>query len=88
MKKALALLLAAAIGVSLLSACYAAEPGSSAKSTSADITFQDVSTSNWAYPYIALAASNGWVRGNGPDSFNPTGTVSYAELATRRNRRL
>lgn len=44
--------------------------------------FPDVSKSHWAHNYISITADKGYVTGMPDGTFNPTGEISGAELAT------
>ncbi len=48
--------------------------------------FSDVPEDNWAYPYIALAASKGWVNGYEDGTFGPGNTITRAEAVVITNR--
>lgn len=45
------------------------------------LTFTDVPEDNWAYSYISLSASNGWITGYGDGRFGPNENVTYAALS-------
>jgi len=45
-------------------------------------TFNDLMGFVWARPYINAAAESGILRGRGPGTFAPAGTVTYAEAIT------
>ena len=46
------------------------------------VSFSDVPTTHWAYPYVSRAAENGWVKGVGNGQFVPNDTLSFAEFYT------
>ena len=72
MKSGLRRTLALALGLCTLTA------GASA----ASVTFQDVPSSYWGYPYITKAASNGLVSGLGDGRYGPQETLSNAHFVT------
>ena len=77
MKKAVSLFLSLVVVVSLMTTAFAA-----------DLTFEDVPSSDWAYPTIMRATELGLFKGtstpdaNGVGTFNPNGTMSRAEFIT------
>lgn len=44
--------------------------------------FKDVAKDNWAAPYVAYGVSQGYLNGRGDGTFDPTGNVTTAQLAT------
>ena len=44
------------------------------------VSFSDVPTTHWAYPYITRAAEMGWVSGVGNGKFAPNDTMTFAEF--------
>lgn len=44
--------------------------------------FTDVAKDNWAAPYVAYGVSQGYLNGRGDGTFDPTGNVTTAQLAT------
>jgi hypothetical protein len=52
------------------------------------VTFTDVSSSNWAYQYIATAVSYGWITGYADGTFKPNQYITRAEAITIINRML
>jgi uncharacterized repeat protein (TIGR02543 family) len=54
----------------------------------ADCSFSDVSTSHWAYRYIAFAFGQGWISGYSDGSFRPADNITRAEVAKIVNRML
>ena len=44
------------------------------------VSFSDVPTTHWAYPYINRAAEMGWVSGVGNNKFAPNDTLTFAEF--------
>ena len=42
------------------------------------VSFSDVPTTHWAYPYVSRAAENGWVKGVGNNQFAPNDTLTFA----------
>ncbi len=72
MKSGLRRTLALALGLCTLTA------GASA----ASVTFRDVPSSYWGYPYITKAASNGLVSGLGDGRYGPQETLSNAHFVT------
>ena len=77
MKKAVSLLLSLVVVVSLMTTAFAA-----------DLTFEDVPSSDWAYPTIMKATKLGLFKGtstvdaNGVGTFSPDRTMSRAEFIT------
>lgn len=51
-------------------------------------TFTDVPTSHWAYQSVEALRASGVTTGTSPTTFNPTGTVSRAEMAVFLSRAL
>ena len=58
------------------------------KTTAAKTTFVDVPESHWAYQYINVVASYGWVSGYGGNLFGPDDLITRAQAATMTNRML
>ncbi len=56
--------------------------------TDADCIFSDVSTSHWAYRYIATATAYGWLLGYEDGTFRPDQAITRAEAVTVINRML
>lgn len=56
--------------------------------TDADCIFSDVSTSHWAYKYIATATAYGWLLGYEDGTFRPDQAITRAEAVTVINRML
>ncbi|MBO4677531.1 MAG: S-layer homology domain-containing protein, partial [Oscillospiraceae bacterium] len=56
--------------------------------TNADCIFSDVSTSHWAYKYIATATAYGWLLGYEDGTFRPDQAITRAEAVTVINRML
>ncbi len=57
-----------------------------AAATSAQISFSDVSTSDWAQDNILFAASQGWITGYPDGTFHPERRISRAEASVVINR--
>jgi hypothetical protein len=53
---------------------------------SATASYTDLKTTNWAYPYIATATSNGWITGYTDGSCKPTNSIQRGEAVTFMNR--
>ena len=51
-------------------------------------SFSDVSTSHWAYKYIAFASAQGWISGYPDGTFGPGKSVTRAEVTKIVNRML
>ncbi len=58
------------------------------KVTAAKTSFADVPEPRWAYQYINVAASYGWVSGYGGSLFGPNDRITRAQAATMANRML
>lgn len=58
------------------------------KVTAAKTSFVDVPETHWAYQYINVAASYGWVSGYGGNLFGPNDRITRAQAATMVNRML
>ncbi len=56
--------------------------------TAAESTFVDVPPTHWAYEYINVAASFGWIDGYGANRFGPDDDITRAQAATITNRML
>jgi Mg/Co/Ni transporter MgtE len=54
--------------------------------STATCSYNDVSSSNWAYQYIATAAKLGWIAGYSDGSFKPGQPITRAETVTILNR--
>ena len=53
---------------------------------SATASYTDLKSTNWAYPYIATATSNGWITGYTDGSCGPTRNMQRGECVTFMNR--
>ncbi|GGF59002.1 hypothetical protein GCM10010912_00220 [Paenibacillus albidus] len=58
------------------------------ENNSAAQTFTDVSSTAWYAPYVAVAAEKGIITGRGNSKFDPTATITRAEMATMISRAL
>ncbi len=52
------------------------------------LSFTDVTENRWSYPYILTASSKGWISGYPDGSFQPSGFITRAEVASVVNRML
>lgn len=53
---------------------------------STEVSFTDVPSSSWAYPQIAMAVKNNWVKGYSDGTFKPNNNISRAEAVIIVNR--
>ena len=58
------------------------------ETTAAKTGFVDVPETHWAYEYINVAVSYGWVNGYGGNRFGPDDLITRAQAATMTNRML
>ncbi|MBT2290584.1 S-layer homology domain-containing protein [Paenibacillus albidus] len=58
------------------------------ENNSAAQTFTDVSSTAWYAPYVAVAAEKGIITGRGNSKFDPSATITRAEMATMISRAL
>ncbi|MDH6373260.1 hypothetical protein M2444_005090 [Paenibacillus sp. PastF-3] len=56
------------------------------ENNSAVQSFNDVSSSAWYAPYVAVAAEKGIITGRSADKFDPNATITRAEMATMISR--
>lgn len=58
------------------------------ENNSATQSFQDVSSTAWYAPYVAVAAEKGIITGRSASQFDPNATITRAEMATMISRAL
>ncbi|MFF2910897.1 S-layer homology domain-containing protein [Paenibacillus sp. NPDC057934] len=62
--------------------------GLNLENSSATQTFSDVKANDWFAPYVAVAAEKGIINGRGDNKFDPSATITRAEMATMISRAL
>jgi len=56
--------------------------------TAESVSFEDVNSEYWAYPYIVNTAERGWINGYEDGEFRPSNKITRAEAVTIVNRML